>query len=354
MDKKTLNKNWVHYLTRPFNLFSTSLWYRWYTQPKVTEMFNTDLPDALFIEEKNKSVRQYRIKDQLERFNLAIEQFLVRNDTKCKESLRYGLSLNEEAKKILSGSNKYNKLEDLLDFLDSLLLFSTILPFFTYENIQKLNIKEPDILALSESLRKESYYMDILEKIVLPAVKIRIKEFTKIDPNQIIEVITVDELLSGKPHDLQTRLENRARDKYFVYQILNGKEEVSWVDDPDPIIQEIEKSQPEDDMLELAGQIACQGKVQGKARIIFDPSKEAQFDKGDILVTINSNPTFMSLIKKCSAIVTDEGGMTCHASIISREMNIPCIVGTKVATKVLHDDDLIEVDANKGIVKIIK
>ena len=62
----------------------------------------------------------------------------------------------------------------------------------------------------------------------------------------------------------------------------------------------------------------------------------------------------MPFLKNASAIVTDEGGLTCHAAIISRELKIPCIVGTGNATKVLKDGDLVEVDANKGIVKILK
>jgi len=60
------------------------------------------------------------------------------------------------------------------------------------------------------------------------------------------------------------------------------------------------------------------------------------------------------LISIVKAIVTNEGGILCHAAIIAREFKKPCIVGTKIATQVLHDGDLVEVDANKGIVKIIK
>ena len=59
-------------------------------------------------------------------------------------------------------------------------------------------------------------------------------------------------------------------------------------------------------------------------------------------------------MKKASAIVTDEGGVTCHAAIVSRELKIPCIIGTKIATKVLKDGQLVEVNANHGWVKIIK
>ena len=62
----------------------------------------------------------------------------------------------------------------------------------------------------------------------------------------------------------------------------------------------------------------------------------------------------MSALTRCGAIVTNEGGLTCHAAIIARELKKPCVIGTKIATKVLKDGDLVEVDANKGIVNIVK
>ena len=67
-----------------------------------------------------------------------------------------------------------------------------------------------------------------------------------------------------------------------------------------------------------------------------------------------TRPEFVPLMKRASAIVTDEGGITCHAAIVSRELNIPCIIGTKIVTKVLKDGDEVEVDADNGVVKIIK
>ena len=67
-----------------------------------------------------------------------------------------------------------------------------------------------------------------------------------------------------------------------------------------------------------------------------------------------TTPDMVPIMKKAAAFVTDEGGITCHAAIVSREMKKPCIIGTKIATKILHDGQLVEVDANRGIVKIIK
>ena len=79
-----------------------------------------------------------------------------------------------------------------------------------------------------------------------------------------------------------------------------------------------------------------------------------RFDKGDIMVTTMTQPTMVSLARKSLAIVTNEGGITSHAAILAREYNIPCIIGTKIATKVLHDGDLVEVDADNGVVRILE
>ena len=75
---------------------------------------------------------------------------------------------------------------------------------------------------------------------------------------------------------------------------------------------------------------------------------------GDILVSPMTRPDFVPAMKKAVAFITDEGGITCHAAIVAREMKKPCIIGTKIATQLLKDGMEVEVDANKGIVKIIK
>ncbi|MBI2135817.1 hypothetical protein HYU06_01980 [Candidatus Woesearchaeota archaeon] len=104
----------------------------------------------------------------------------------------------------------------------------------------------------------------------------------------------------------------------------------------------------------LRGLGACKGKVQGIVRVILGETHFSKFNEGDILVAPMTRPEFVPLMRKASAVVTDEGGITCHAAIISREMNIPCIVGTQKATAKLKDGMLVEVDASNGIVKVIR
>ncbi len=102
---------------------------------------------------------------------------------------------------------------------------------------------------------------------------------------------------------------------------------------------------------ELKGTIAYKGKVTGKVRLILIEYQAQNLKEGEILVSSMTDPDMVPAMKKAGAIVTDEGGITCHAAIVARELGKPCIIGTKIATKILKDGDLVEVDANNGIVK---
>jgi phosphohistidine swiveling domain-containing protein len=105
---------------------------------------------------------------------------------------------------------------------------------------------------------------------------------------------------------------------------------------------------------QIRGSIACRGIIRGVAKIVLRASEQHKINNGDILVTSMTTPDYLPSMKKAAAFVTDEGGITCHAAIVARELKKPCIIGTKNATKVLRDGDIIEVDADKGVVKIIK
>lgn len=107
------------------------------------------------------------------------------------------------------------------------------------------------------------------------------------------------------------------------------------------------------DQTEIKGVTAFAGKVSGIARIVNDPQKVTVFDPGDILVSGATRPDFLPLMHKAAAFVTDAGGILSHAAITAREMKKPCVIGTRIATKVLKDGDMVEVDANKGVVKKI-
>lgn len=106
--------------------------------------------------------------------------------------------------------------------------------------------------------------------------------------------------------------------------------------------------------IDLKGRIANPGISRGFARVILDARECNIFKHGEILVTAMTSPDYMVAARRAAAIVTDEGGITCHAAIIARELKIPCIIGLKIATKVLRTGDLIEVDADKGLIRLLE
>lgn len=126
---------------------------------------------------------------------------------------------------------------------------------------------------------------------------------------------------------------------------LRAQQFITWVDSQISVIAPDQK--------ELRGQPANGGMVQGRVRICLDPGAAATLRQGEILVCSMTSPDYVPAMKRAGAIVTDEGGLLCHAAIVSRELGIPCVVGTKHATQILKDGDMVEIDADKGIVRII-
>ncbi|MFT4304709.1 MAG: PEP-utilizing enzyme [Candidatus Woesearchaeota archaeon] len=141
------------------------------------------------------------------------------------------------------------------------------------------------------------------------------------------------------------------RKKGFTIGLLDNNEVILTGKEHEELVNFLEDV-PKDE--NISGNPACKGYARGKVKVIMNLNDFSKFEKGDVLVTSMTTPEFVVIMKKASAIITDEGGLSCHAAIVSREMNIPCIIGTKHASKILKDKDAVEVDANKGIVRKLK
>ena len=100
----------------------------------------------------------------------------------------------------------------------------------------------------------------------------------------------------------------------------------------------------------FTGKPINQGIVQGRVKIITQNSVYKKIPKQVIIVTSMTTPEMTPFLKNAKALITDEGGLLCHAAIFAREYKVIAILGTKIATKVLKDGDLVEVNANSGIV----
>ncbi len=100
----------------------------------------------------------------------------------------------------------------------------------------------------------------------------------------------------------------------------------------------------------LHGLGGAPGSASGAARVLTSLADAAALGDGDVLVTHMTSPDWLPLLRRAAAVVTDSGGMTCHAAIVSRELGIPCVVGTGEATSKLRNGEIVTVDATRGVV----
>ncbi len=107
---------------------------------------------------------------------------------------------------------------------------------------------------------------------------------------------------------------------------------------------------PEEGRVLVQGLAASSGRASGAVRVLSSPDQGDQFHDGEVLVAKMTSPDWVPLMRRASALVTDGGGITCHAAIVSRELGVPCVVGARVATTVLRDGEVVTVDGTKGVV----
>lgn len=200
-----------------------------------------------------------------------------------------------------------------------------------------------------KGLRKDSVF--IASRNSDPLVR-EISRRLQLSPRQVRHMMPHEIRVALKIGKADADLLNQ-RISYYVFvadekgpRILVGKEALKWS-------KMIFEEKVDSKIRELKGTPAYPGHAIGIVRLIHRAEDMVKMNKGDILVSPATNPNVVPAMKKAAAIVTDEGGVTCHAAIVSRELKIPCVIGTKVATKLFKDGDKVEVDATKGVVRKI-
>lgn len=176
----------------------------------------------------------------------------------------------------------------------------------------------------------------------------RLAELAGVSREELI-MLTVQELrgwaLEGEslpsPEELATRVRNG-----IEYEIVDG--EHSWRVAP-PIERTLDADARAMARLGIEGNTACVGRARGPIKHVTSIADMQSFEEGDVLLTPMTTPDLMYAIERAGAIVTEEGGVLCHAAIISRELNKPCLIGCRAATKAFADGDVVEMEAtNEG------
>lgn len=207
-------------------------------------------------------------------------------------------------------------------------------------------------LAVWRDDRKQLNYTGLYGRMRLLREGVRRLGIDPIYANYL-DLDEVVDLFNGKL-DTDTLL-SRDTDGVLTYFKEDGTKDCWYGEEAIEKYEDLESTLDRSSDGELKGTIACKGKAKGRVRIVAvaDDQSGQNFKEGDILVTSMTRPEFTPLMKKAAAIITDEGGVSSHAAIVSRELNKPCIIGTATATHVLNDGDEVEVDAEQGIVRVL-
>lgn len=195
---------------------------------------------------------------------------------------------------------------------------------------------------------KSYYHIEKLQKEIAKRLHISLRQVRSAIPEMLEDALAKDkELDLDKVNELyKLHICLPDHDKVTV---LYGKEAEQFY--KNSVKKEVKKDVSK--INEIKGACAYTGAAKGTVKVVNRPIEMSKMKQGDILVSTATTPSIVAAMKKAGAIVTDEGGLTCHAAIVSREMTIPCVIGTKIATKVFKDGDKVEVDAEKGVVKKI-
>lgn len=289
---------------------------------------------------KNNQVYFYRSENENIRFSKILARRYQRNE-------KYANNLSKELIKLTDWLNNFvKKNKKIIDFKKKAKSF-----FVNYKKFYAIHQAVywgGDYLSKIKTINKnqEQCVIDTLKsaykynELIIPKIESYFKKLK-------IRNFLYDEIIKG-----MIKMPKERRNLLF----LDGQRFILSLSETEKIEKTIEEKQKNTSgsIKEFKGLPVTKGVYRGKVKLVTDFNSFKDVRAGDVVVTHMTRPQFNLQIKNVSAIVTNEGGILCHAAIIAREFNIPCIVGTKIATKVLHDGDLVEVDADNGVVRIIE
>ncbi|MEO0796776.1 MAG: PEP/pyruvate-binding domain-containing protein [Verrucomicrobiota bacterium] len=351
---------WMRLVKRPFSLLEYSIIGHW-TDPKhaAKDLGIERLDHFLGIQDDAGMTHMYFPEPRL----IAAHDHLLdlrQNDRdKLIGILEKGKQLYEEGMQRIDNGVTFSSLQEAADYFCEIGKYTVIVPAWLLLAMERVGVDDSEVHERAEWLRGHSVYPRLVHKLLHPYVIEHARGIGFSDPEQIPFVATWDELVQGVDLSvLEARLEAVRSGSRFVYQMIGEEYQVRLLPQTGYLLMRLAHAHlppdPEDANC-LTGQTAWPGFHRGRARLVLSSNPEGyQVDPGDVLVSVQSNPNLMPLLRHAGAIVTDEGGVACHASIVARELKVPAVTGVGNATSAIHDGDLIEVDATEQVVRIIE
>jgi phosphohistidine swiveling domain-containing protein len=257
----------------------------------------------------------------------------------------------------VSSEEIVNNLPALIEDVEYFWVYGVVIPYFFIKPIntiqesgQSIQRFQP-ILDLFQPLRAYSPQLELQDVVFKHIWKIASEKISYTQDYVDLRFLTsteIKQLLQGNFLDISSIVQNRKHGCWFYYDQEMKQTYWNYNQDFDYLLKPVAAKTKQ-----ISGNIACKGMYTGKVRIVHDFSDAQHFEPGEIIVAFETKPSLMPYLRQCGAIVTDEGGIMSHAAIVSRELNKPCIIGTKIATQVLKNGDTVEVDAVAGVITIL-
>lgn len=320
-----------------------------FSHPKERSVFNMERGDffGLVLDAAGKNKNDKNIKRYLKKY------FWIKTDFCRTAPVNYETVLGDIAKELKGGNLKSVKSE-----LDKLRNSERKLEIEKNKILKKIKLSSEDLKDLYFAKRM-IYWTDRRKGGMLHHMHYLWNFFEVVSkkfniPYEELSMHTVEEvrnfIRTGKR---ASKKEIKNRQNGFFINFEKGKKlKLFFGREGKEILREATETKENT----VKGMIASWGedkKIQGKVKIIMNIKRD-EFNENEILVTSMTRPEFVPLMRKAKAVITDEGGIACHAAIISRELSLPCIIGTKIATKILRNGWTVEMNMETGEVKIIK
>lgn len=244
---------------------------------------------------------------------------------------RLEILINKKEKKIVVANTKKKQILATLDDKELEKIVGVIEKYIHLRDIRKME------------LLKWIYYINIIIKEFAKRLRLGFEDACFLTHHEIIDCLLKNKkidrtVIQARKHAVSVYDEKGAH-------ILIGQQAERW---REKIFGKVEKNKGL-----LKGLAVSSGVVKGRVKVLTSRLQAHKLNKGDVLVTSHTTPDWVVVMEKASAIITEKGGLTSHAAIISRELKIPCVVGVANVTQILKDNDIVQIDGTKGIVKVL-
>lgn len=355
------SQEWQFVVRRPFSLLPGSILPYWLDAKHADKTLGTHLNELLLIQDDTGMANIFYAKKSVESYLEHIGHLIQNDRSHLIEILNHGLDLYEHVQtKIDQGAEGFDSFQEIEDFFAEIAQHTTVFPAWILIYIEKFEIDAPEVQALAEKIRTHTLYPEIERKLIEPLGIQIAKTLGFASPERAWELILWSELKNGLVtlELLETRFKAIRSGARFLVQNIAGEEEFHLVSQTGYLLTRLAKDrkiQTENESHQLSGQVAWPGIFRGRAHVVLSIDAVGQtMEEDEILVSIQSSPALMPLLERCGAIVTDEGGIACHAAIIARELRKPTLIGTQLATSKIKTGDLIEVDTYAQVVRILE